>query len=591
VYNPFRCAGFQMEVRYKTLVSRCGVLAVCALLALWITSPIVATGSWYHGNQAPLNPYRLSQFCNAFAAGVWYPRWMPEMFGGYGYPTFLFYQPGYFFLTLPLTYIAGLLHACEAGIFLALMAGMFGAYKLARLWHARWLSLCFAVVFIFSHDIASTLFIRSDLSELYAMLVCPWNAYYLLRLASGVRSQEAVWRGAFGFTASTFLIIITHPFVAFWWLPFAAGLMVMQTLTLPYDRRVLTVGAICLALAVTLAAPYWFTVLQLKHQVHYEWGLLPFNRAFGLMIGKPPFLQAWGYALVALLGFAFAWRHRTMRYVACVCVLYFFMMTAWSRPVWAFAYPVLQYTQFSLRLLAPLTTIVYLGVLQLGLPLMRWHGKDRRHARLCVGLAVAAACGVMLVEERHFHLLWALNPADRLQPFDYYRVIPEQERSSQMTATHNNELTPRLAQPDELLNRYADGIPIAQFVTPPDRESTLMETPDSTPHHIRLRLDLHGVAVVRLNQLYFPGWKILMNGQEVRWAASLPRAEERDRMALPSPDGRILLAFPQPGVYRIEAWYDGPPGWLARNVAVAATSTLLILLLWPVLRVKEGTAH
>ena len=60
--------------------------------------------------------------------------------------------------------------ATGAGIFLALMDGMLGAYKLPRLWHNGWLSLCFAVVFIFSQDITSTLFIHSDLSELYACL-------------------------------------------------------------------------------------------------------------------------------------------------------------------------------------------------------------------------------------------------------------------------------------------------------------------------------------------------------------------------------------------------------------------------------------
>lgn len=445
-----------MPSRHPTLLSCCGVLAVCALVALWITSPIVATGSWYHGNQAALNPYRLAQFRNAFDAGIWYPRWMSKMFGGYGYPTFLFYQPGYFFLTLPLTYMTGLLHACEAGVFLALMGGMLGAYKLARLWYSRWLSLCFAAVFIFSRDIANNLFIRGDLSELYAMLVCPWNAYFLLRLASGLRSGQGVWRAALGFTLSTFLIIITHPFVAFWWLPFAAGLMAMLAFTPVYERRVLIVGAMCLALAVALAAPYWFTVVQLKHQVHYEGGLLPLDQAFGLMMqGKPPFLHAWWYAFAALLGFAYAWRERTVRYVACVCLAYFFMMTVWSRPLWALAYPVLQYTQFSERLLAPLTTIVYLGILQLGLPLMRWQVTDRRHARVGVALAVAAVCSVILAGERHFHLFWPLNPADRLQPFDYYRVIPEQELSGLMTATHSNEFTPRLARPDELPNRYA----------------------------------------------------------------------------------------------------------------------------------------
>ena len=63
---------------------------------------------------------------------------------------------------------------------------------------------------------------------------------------------------------------MTHPFVAFWWLPFAAGFIVVEAASRAFDRRVLITGFICLALAVTLAAPYWFTVLQLKGHVCYQ---------------------------------------------------------------------------------------------------------------------------------------------------------------------------------------------------------------------------------------------------------------------------------------------------------------------------------
>lgn len=93
-----------------------------------------------------------------------------------------------------------------------------------------------------------------------------------------------------------------------------------------------------------------------------------------------------------------------------------------------------------------------------------------------------------------------------------------------------------------------------------------------------------------LNQLYFPGWKILINGQEVPWKAAVGRHREQETVSA-SPDGRIQLALPQLGVYRIEAWYDGPPGWLARNIAVAATSTALILALWLILKANGGATR
>ena len=34
------------------------------------------------------------------AGGDWYPRWFPQQYGGYGYPTLNFYAPGLYYLTL-----------------------------------------------------------------------------------------------------------------------------------------------------------------------------------------------------------------------------------------------------------------------------------------------------------------------------------------------------------------------------------------------------------------------------------------------------------------------------------------------------------
>src|SRR5215469_312906 len=88
----------------RTSAARFGVLLACVLMVLWIVSPIIAVGTWYSSLQGELNPLRLAEFHNAFAAGAWYPRWMSKLYGGYGYPTFLFYQPG-FFLSRPAVHL------------------------------------------------------------------------------------------------------------------------------------------------------------------------------------------------------------------------------------------------------------------------------------------------------------------------------------------------------------------------------------------------------------------------------------------------------------------------------------------------------
>ena len=52
-------------------------------------------------------PVLTLHFQDAFESGIFYPRWMPDLAGGYGYPTFLFYQPAFFYLSLCFYYLTG----------------------------------------------------------------------------------------------------------------------------------------------------------------------------------------------------------------------------------------------------------------------------------------------------------------------------------------------------------------------------------------------------------------------------------------------------------------------------------------------------
>ena len=50
--------------------------------------------------------YLLEAFRDYTADGIWYPRWIHNLYGGYGYPTFLLYQPGFWFFSLPFIWLA-----------------------------------------------------------------------------------------------------------------------------------------------------------------------------------------------------------------------------------------------------------------------------------------------------------------------------------------------------------------------------------------------------------------------------------------------------------------------------------------------------
>src|SRR5436190_6090447 len=95
---------------------------------------------------------RLYQFFWMLDHGVWYPRWVPSMFMGYGYPVFNFYAPGTYYLSW-LSHTLFRLDVWDSyravGVMAALL-GTTGMYLLAvALWRRVPLGLLAAVVLLY----------------------------------------------------------------------------------------------------------------------------------------------------------------------------------------------------------------------------------------------------------------------------------------------------------------------------------------------------------------------------------------------------------------------------------------------------------
>jgi hypothetical protein len=86
----------------------------------------------------------------------------------------------------------------------------------------------------------------------------------------------------------------------------------------------------------------------------------------------------------------------------------------------------------------------------------------------------------------------------------------------------------------------------------------------SSPHHIRVLVRAGSTGgTVTVQQLYFPGWRVRLDGQPV------PEARLRDGLL---PDGRMRVRLPDAAEHLVEAWYDGPPGWRWRSVGVGVVT-------------------
>src|SRR5687768_14518341 len=76
---------------------------------------------------------RVYVFEHAFRDGQWLPRWLPDLFVGYGYPIFNFYAPGTYYAALVLRALGlDVYTTVQALGALAACSGAAGAFCLAR---------------------------------------------------------------------------------------------------------------------------------------------------------------------------------------------------------------------------------------------------------------------------------------------------------------------------------------------------------------------------------------------------------------------------------------------------------------------------
>ena len=79
-----------------------------------------------------LHLYRLVALKQAIQQGAFFPRWLPDLAYGYGFPLFVFYAPLSYYLTLALSLIGDLVTAFNASFGLALLLSGTGAYLLVK---------------------------------------------------------------------------------------------------------------------------------------------------------------------------------------------------------------------------------------------------------------------------------------------------------------------------------------------------------------------------------------------------------------------------------------------------------------------------
>jgi hypothetical protein len=163
---------------------------------------------------------------------------------------------------------------------------------------------------------------------------------------------------------------------------------------------------------------------------------------------------------------------------------------------------------------------------------------------------------------------------DLKSPLDFERYRKQTERSFDDMA-HTHEFNPLHAntrgieprwQPQDMTIAYIPGgmLPVV----------TLFNYADS---NIGLWASTTEPARIIVNQFYFPGWKVDINGKP---APECPPKKKAITSYCFGANGRLSISLPKSGEYKIHVWYDGVPHAGRRNAIAGIVTLLSFAALW-----------
>lgn len=519
----------------------------------------VCDGSWPIGHEERIRYLALGeQFRTTLLETGRYPRWLPDMYGGYGYPTFVFYQPLIFFLysvwSLALTGTWAML----ASLWTLLFASLTGVYLLARTYGSRLWALVVVLVFALSPYLLVDLFVRQALSEFAATLLFPWVLYSLVQLQIRVSSGRALQPGLALVGVSSASVIYAHPIIGILATLVAGGFclwLALQRRSAALWQRLLVSAAP--ALGLMLSAPYWLVFVLMKEHVWVEstntgyfdpvrhtveWQQF-FDRQWGFGVSVAdsskdtmPLQLGAAHFVLALGATVRAWRQPLAPIAAAAYLGLLFAMTPWG--AWAWRLPVLEYTQFPWRALS-ITTGLQCLLFALAGP---WFDTARAQWKRAA-VAVLLVGGVALWQSDQFQIGKRIPDANAL-------VTQELAHATEKFLTYNGK--------DEFRPKTTKVRPAK-----PRADRPLFETGVGTfvfqgtsRHHLRARLITSTDTLVTINQLYLPGWIVTLNGHRLEDSVLRANLLRDGRMQVP-----VRITQPgRPEEFSITASYAAPPG-------------------------------
>ncbi|MFB0534709.1 MAG: 6-pyruvoyl-tetrahydropterin synthase-related protein, partial [Anaerolineae bacterium] len=592
-----------MLERIRTLAKRIDPgLALACLLALFAFYPLLQPGL-PNTADGVLHLYRAVELDQCWQDGVYYPRWAPDLFLGYGYPIFNFYAPLLYFLAEALHVLGfsfqGAIKVIQVGTFLLYGLGM---YVFAREIVGRKPALLAAAAYAYVPYRFKEAFVQGDYPQFLALALLPlvfWAFYKIIVTRKSV--YIVLGAGLYG------ALILSHNITAMLTSAFLGLYIVWMILSTPSVSKNLGEEGgwgedegscrnaitrlwpvlVALGLGVGLTAFFWLPALYEKRWVQLDLltkGFFDFRQYF-LSLGEllspslpldtaasnpyMPFNLGLAQVLLSLVAvlallprFGLRWEEKSHLLFSLVSLfLCVFMMLPVSTPLWE-RVPFLAFTEFPWRLLglAGLFTALPAGM---SLRLLTNRG------RLSPAF-IALALSLVLLPTTAFVYLYPRQPfIEYPDPTPADIVEFELESHAWGTTSGSEYLTIWLTEKPKdssLLPLYRAGQPISKLDNQHLPEGVRAEMLDHSVVSDSYHFAGPQAFTARFNTFYFPGWRAYLDGQPVAIQISQPHA--LIEVAIPPGAHTLLLRF-----------QDTPVRLLANGLSLAALLVTLIILI------------
>ncbi len=456
--------------------------------------------------------------------GQFPPRWSGELNNGYGYPVFLFNYPlpaivGEGFHKLGL----GFVDSVKAVLFLSMVISVLGMYLfLKELLGSKLAAFLGAVFYLYAPLRFSNIYVSAAVGSALAIGIVPFVFWSMVKikksLESRVKSQGWILIGAVSFA----LLILAHNVTALIFAPVIAvfAWMLIREVGGFREFRVVRDFGVMILLGLGLSAWFWLPALAEKQYVRFDevysgfykdqfislWQLLRSPWGYGLSHPGNPEPGDMSYQLglvqilVMLLLIPLVWVIGVVRQVREVRViggmvlglfaLSIFLMLKVSSPVWE-KLPFLSLVQFPLRFQA---ISIFAASIGTGL-FIKW---IPAFAGMTGKRIVFVTLLVLVIYANRNH--WNIN--QKFDPGEGYYL------NLKTTSTTYAEHLPKWGRV------MPKGAPAKVEIVRGEGEVRLVRDQSAG---VLAEVEASQPVKLRLNQFYFPGWQIKVDGKPVEF--------------------------------------------------------------------------